>query len=86
MLWQPFPGWYVLLDPANDASCSEPESVHGHSRALQGFVTALSGNITLLAYFIDQGEKGAAAIQAIGAVSNYAVLSQVRSCRSDPWQ
>lgn len=35
-------------------------------------------NTQLLGYFVDKGETSATAIQAIGVVSNYAVLLQVR--------
>lgn len=34
-------------------------------------------NTQLLGYFLDKGERSAAGIQAIGVLSNYAVLLQV---------
>eukprot|EP00892_Ulva_mutabilis_P003326 jgi/Ulvmu1/1365/UM011_0093.1 len=42
-----------------------------------GFMTALMGNTQLLGYFLDKGERSAAAIQGIGVISNYGVLFQV---------
>jgi hypothetical protein len=47
---------------------------------MQGFLTALMGNTQLLGYFLDKGERSAATIQAIGVVSNYGILLQVRVC------
>jgi hypothetical protein len=47
--------------------------------SVQGFLTALMANTQLLGYFLDKGEKSAAGIQAIGVLSNYAVLLQVTS-------
>ncbi|KAK9812532.1 hypothetical protein WJX73_006664 [Symbiochloris irregularis] len=42
-----------------------------------GFTTALLGNTVLLSYFVSRGEAGGARIQALGALSNAAVLAQV---------
>lgn len=44
--------------------------------ALQGYLTSLFGNVLLLGCFVDKGEGGATAVQAIGAVANYAMLGQ----------
>lgn len=49
---------------------------NSETRTLQGFITALMGNTQLLGYFLDKGERSAAAVQGIGVVSNYGVLFQ----------
>lgn len=36
------------------------------------------GNTQLLGYFLDKGERSAAAVQGIGVISNYGVLFQAR--------
>lgn len=47
----------------------------------QGFSTALAGNTLLLSYFLGKGERAAATVQTIGAVSNFVMLTQVlRPC------
>ena len=43
----------------------------------QGFSTALAGNTLLLSYFLGKGERAAATVQTIGAVSNFVMLTQV---------
>lgn len=40
---------------------------------------AMAGNAMLLSYFIESGEVEAALVQAIGAGSNFIMLSQARS-------
>lgn len=47
-------------------------------------MTALMGNTQLLGYFLDKGERSAAAIQGIGVISNYGVLFQVRPTQPHP--
>ena len=48
----------------------------------QGFSTALAGNTLLLSYFLGKGERAAALVQTIGAVSNFVMLTQVPACRN----
>ena len=47
---------------------------------MQGFSTALAGNTLLLSYFLGKGERAAALVQTIGAVSNFVMLTQVPRC------
>ena len=50
----------------------------------QGFSTALAGNTLLLSYFLGKGERAAATVQTIGAVSNFVMLTQVtRHCEAE---
>ena len=51
---------------------------------LQGYLTALLGNIMLLSYFLDRKENGGALVQAVGAGSNVIMLSQVCQALSLP--
>lgn len=44
---------------------------------LQGYLTCLFGNVLLLGCFVDKQEGGATAVQAIGAIANFAMLTQV---------
>ena len=44
---------------------------------MQGYLTSLFGNVLLLGCFVDKQEGGATAVQAIGALANYAMLTQV---------
>ena len=46
---------------------------------MQGYLTALLGNVMLLSYFLDRKEDGGALVQAIGAATNVVVLTQVRA-------
>ena len=45
---------------------------------MQGYLTSLFGNVLLLGRFVDKQEGGATAVQAIGALANYAMLTQVQ--------
>ena len=45
----------------------------------QGFSMAMAGNAMLLSYFLEAGEAEAALVQAIGASSNFIMLSQARA-------
>ncbi|KAL3144863.1 core protein [Trebouxia sp. C0009 RCD-2024] len=54
----------------------------GNSEALAvlswvGYLTSLFGNVLLLGCFVDKQEGGATAVQAIGAIANYAMLTQI---------
>ena len=49
-----------------------------HTVSMQGYLTSLFGNVLLLGCFVDKQEGGATAVQAIGALANYAMLTQVQ--------
>jgi hypothetical protein len=44
---------------------------------LQGYLTGLLGNLSLLSYFASKKERGAMVVQAIGVVTCLMVLSQL---------
>ena len=51
---------------------------HKQVASMQGYLTSLFGNVLLLGCFVDKQEGGATAVQAIGALANYAMLTQVQ--------
>ena len=46
---------------------------------LQGYLTALLGNIMLLNYFLGRKKRSGATIQAVGIATNVIVLTQVET-------
>ena len=62
--------------------CSpEPADRQKPVASMQGYLTSLFGNVLLLGCFVDKQEGGATAVQAIGALANYAMLTQVQQHR-----
>lgn len=51
---------------------------------MQGQLTGLLGNLSLLSYFAGKKERGAMVVQAVGVVSTLVVLSQLALAGSMP--
>lgn len=53
---------------------------------LQGMLTGLLGNLSLLSYFVKKKEKEAAVVQTLGVISTYVVLAQLTVAGAMPMQ
>jgi len=56
----------------------------GFDRTLQGMLTGLLGNLSLLSYFAKKRETEAVIVQTLGVISTYAVLVQLAMAESMP--
>ncbi len=52
--------------------------------SLQGYLTGLGGNSLLLSYFASKREANAVVVQALGILSSFAVLTQIRAAGHMP--
>lgn len=55
-----------------------------HSPILQGMLTGLMGNMSLLSYFVKKREKEVVVVQTLGAVSIFVVLCQLAAAEAMP--
>ena len=53
---------------------------------IQGMLTGLLGNLSLLSYFAKKREKEAAVVQTLGVISTYVVLVQLTMAEAMPVQ
>ena len=51
---------------------------------MQGMLTSLLGNLSLLSYFAKKREKGAMVVQTLGVVSTFVVLAQLALAEAMP--
>lgn len=51
---------------------------------MQGMLTSLLGNLSLLSYFAKKREKGAMVVQTLGVVSTFVVLVQLALAEAMP--
>lgn len=74
--------WVVSLHCGIPSLKPAPGRMLPIAAMLQGYLTSLFGNVLLLGCFVDKQEGGATAVQAIGALANYAMLTQVYGQKS----
>jgi hypothetical protein len=69
--------------PLCDCVCCDDRFVGSHC-TLQGMLTGLLGNLSLLSYFAKKKETEAVIVQTLGVISTYAVLVQLAMAESMP--